>query len=365
MGMTRREREEVVRQFRAFTARHGRLPARKLPSTLYARILRAFGSLAAAREALSIEAPRRGRKWTRQRVVEELRKLRGEVITWRVLDEEHPRLAGAVRSHFGSLVAARRAAAVRGPDSRKGRSEPKWDADLVIAEIKRRHRAGESLATRDVRYLPGGLWRAAERHCGSWRAAIELAGFDYQRIRLIQRYDVDQIASAVRALAARRPRLHVDAFRRDVLGRAALRRYGSIARMRTALGLDHWPVERRHAVLTRADLQARFRRRVDAGKAVTAEALRQDDPQVVTALLRIFGSWTAGLRALRIPHDERVTWTRSLVIEHLRERIGRGQLVTDHALHDEDPRLYGAAQRLFGSRSKAVDAATLTARTRR
>ncbi len=121
------------------------------------------------------------RRWTEREILDALGDLfaRGVPITVRGLVEagQH-RLAHAV-NHFGGLRRARRLAGL--PPPRKQWRRNTTDAPTVLREIKRRDQHGEPLASSRV---PQPLRYAAERHFGSWRAAVAAAGIDYARVRL-------------------------------------------------------------------------------------------------------------------------------------------------------------------------------------
>ena len=66
----------------------------------------------------------------------------------------------------------------------------RWTRDAIIQEIQDLHAAGESLKTRNMQRLGyGGMLAAAYRDpsLGSWRAAIEAAGLNYEGVAPHQR----------------------------------------------------------------------------------------------------------------------------------------------------------------------------------
>jgi hypothetical protein len=82
-------------------------------------------------------------------------------------------------NYFGGFPRLRRLAELPPPPRQHKRNL--LDAHAVLAEIRRRHAAGESLAASKV---PGTLRYAGQRAFGSWGKAVTAAGFDYERIRL-------------------------------------------------------------------------------------------------------------------------------------------------------------------------------------
>ena len=61
----------------------------------------------------------------------------------------------------------------------------RWTRPAIIQEIHDLHAAGESLKTRNMQHLGyGGMLAAAyrDRSLGSWRAAVEAAGLQYEEV---------------------------------------------------------------------------------------------------------------------------------------------------------------------------------------
>ena len=55
-----------------------------------------------------------------------------------------------------------------------------WSPELIITEIKKLDLS--KLNSASVKVSDNKLFRAAQRHFGSWGAAIEAAGLDYEKI---------------------------------------------------------------------------------------------------------------------------------------------------------------------------------------
>lgn len=54
-----------------------------------------------------------------------------------------------------------------------------WSQERVIATIKQLERSGENISLRHIMRTQLKLYGAAKRHCGSWKKAVEAAGYDY------------------------------------------------------------------------------------------------------------------------------------------------------------------------------------------
>jgi hypothetical protein len=150
------------------------------------RLLRAatryFGSWKNAIEfaGLNYDDIRRYRVWTRDRIIEQIQKYyqEGQDLSWRhvstVLDA--PLAAAAIRANrFGSWQSALEAAGLDYEEIRRHRS---WDADGIVAELKRMHEAGESMRVSDAAPERPALVAAARRRFGGWYEAIAAAGLD-------------------------------------------------------------------------------------------------------------------------------------------------------------------------------------------
>jgi hypothetical protein len=124
------------------------------------------------------------------------------------------RRGGTIWSTHGELLwqhdrnAPRAApAGILGAAGKSKRSE-----DEVIAQIRERHRRGLSLASSKV---PRKLHDAAGYYLGGWRQAVEVAGLDYDQVRLTRpAYDRDEIIATLRALAKAHPRMTPSDLRR-------------------------------------------------------------------------------------------------------------------------------------------------------
>ncbi|MDB4964939.1 MAG: hypothetical protein JWN44_628 [Myxococcales bacterium] len=119
--------------------------------------------------------------WTEQKILREMLRLyrAGVALTQTALFHagEHSLLLAI--NYFGGFPRLRRLAELP-PPPRVHRRCALDEAD-VLAEIRRRHAAGEPLAPSKI---PPALRYAGQRRFGSWRQAVTAAGFDYERIRL-------------------------------------------------------------------------------------------------------------------------------------------------------------------------------------
>jgi len=295
-------RDAIVAALRRLAKRLGRTPrsteVRGDAPEVYRALFRHFGSFAAAVDAAGLAAVGLPRKWSRELVVAELRRLHraGEGVSRRKLIEAgRYDLVNAMVSYCGGMTAARRAARLP-PASSGPRGKSKWSEDEVIAQIRERHRRGLSLASSKV---PRKLHDAAGYYLGGWRQAVEVAGLDYDQVRLTRpAYDRDEIIATLRALAKAHPRMTPSDLRRHRIKNGVETVFPSLDRALRAAGLTDWPRRDLRRQMPSADATiAAIRARAARGLPMFRAAVHRDDLRLERAGVRNFGAWLPALRA--------------------------------------------------------------------
>ncbi len=209
-----------------------------------------FGSWRKAIEAAGLDPNvvcRRLRKWTKERILERLRELhrKGVDLSHAAAKRDHQYLVvvSSREDMFGSWQAAIEAA---GLDYSKISRHRWWTKEKIVAEIKRLAAAGQPLSHDAAKRSNGALVSAASspRYFGSWGAAVEAAGLNYDRVRKTNRWTKQKIIDNIRALTRQGERVNNANMRR--LGyrgmmEAASRpgNFGSWAAAVEAAGLDY------------------------------------------------------------------------------------------------------------------------------
>jgi hypothetical protein len=148
-----------------------------------------FGSWEEALRAagLDYDEIRKQETWTKAKILRRIRELaaQGEDLSYGAITQNHSSLAAAAgnKRYFGSWGEAIEAAGIRYDEVRRHR-EP-WDRERIIATIRELHARGEDLITTNIRKLGYRTMEYAARrqgHFGSWRAAIEAAGLDFEEV---------------------------------------------------------------------------------------------------------------------------------------------------------------------------------------
>jgi|SRR5581483_1066158 len=242
-----------------------------------------------------------------------------------------------------------------------------WDKNRILSELRRLHKEGENLSYSHLARAQQALLSAAAYHFGSYKGAIEKAGIDYAEVIQRPRWNKARIIRLLKDAKKKGIELHWSAVtkRGDELSRAAFaaiqpRLFGRWDRALHAAGLDADDV-----VIYRAwDQDAvifELKSRAQNGEPLNSGGLQKDDPGLHAAAIRYFGSYPAALKAAKFDPAalrERRTWDKDTVVKSLKTAGKRGA-VSDTAIRQSDPGLYGAAIRLFGTFTAARKAAGL------
>jgi hypothetical protein len=333
----------------------------------YRGALAHFGGIANARTHAGV-AHRSLAFWSQERVLEELRRihLRGRIrITSHGLSAAgYKGLISAIYVRIGSIPRARRLARIPDPGYRAPDEIHNWDEDSVISEIRARHRSKQSLAATKV---PLTLRDAAERYCGNWRAAIEIAGFDYESIRLHRRtWTREEVIAQLRAdVKSRARRTDAPSLSKLVAWyhRAIRRLFGGLRGALLAAGIDPASVQKRAPSewSSNAALIDALRARVARTPPPTSAQLFRS--RLGRQAMFRFGSRDAVIRKIGIgrwsPQRVRPMPSTDEVVRWLQARHRAGHHMSSDAVHRDSSRFHRACYGRFGSWRAAMQAAGL------
>ncbi len=127
----------------------------------------------------------------------------------------------------------------------------------------------------------------------------------------------------------------------------------------TAAGLDADDVNR-YRKWTKETIIFELRQRSREHEPLNSGALQQADPCLHAAAVRHFSGYDNALLAAKLDPQklrQRRAWSKAAVKESLKSAAKAGQSLSDSVIRKEDPALYGAAVRLFGTFTAARSAA--------
>lgn len=76
----------------------------------------------------------------------------------------------------------------------------RWDNDQIVSEIEKLHKKGVALNSANISMNYGYLYGAACSYFGSWKNALEVAGFDYSKIKKVKNWSKKVIIEEIRRL---------------------------------------------------------------------------------------------------------------------------------------------------------------------
>lgn len=177
----------------------------------------------------------------------------------------------------------------------------KWNTDSIAGEILHRYQANLDLSYSGMTKEALPLLRAATRYFGSWQAAIEYAGLNYDDIRKYRSWTKERIVERIRELHAQNADLswrHVSLTLDPSLAAAATKKshFGSWRSALDAAGLDYDEIRRYHD-WSEDEVIRRIRDMYAQGEPLNAKSMEKKDITLITAARRRFPSWDKTLTA--------------------------------------------------------------------
>ena len=159
---------------------------------------------------------------------------------------------------------------------------------VVVKELRRRASEKRSLRSGDNR--GDWLYASAVKYFGSWKAAVEGAGFDYDQI-VYRPLTADGVIAEIRALAKAGIPLRASDHRR--LANSSRHHFGSWKKAVDAAGCRTYDNRK----WTPEKIIEIIRRDRNGGLSLGGGAANKRNPNLYAAARRRFGSWTAAVAA--------------------------------------------------------------------
>ena len=178
-----------------------------------------------------------------------------------------------------------------------------WTKIRIVATIKQLHLQNADLSPTAVQIEHSALFSSARSrsHFGSWRAAIEAAGFNYDEIKRVkQRWTREEIVARICELHGSGEDLLDPQFkvrhRSLYLAACAHRYFGSWRRAVEGAGLNHEKM-RESRVWTKTRILRTIKRLAKEGQPLGWAYIEQHEPGIYRAARRKenFGSWANAL----------------------------------------------------------------------
>ncbi len=177
----------------------------------------------------------------------------------------------------------------------------KWSKDSIGEEINRLFKDGENMNYASIAQNQVALLRAATRYFGSWRAAVDYSGLDYESIRRYKTWSKERIVERIKQLHADGEDLswrHVSTQIDPQLAAAATKtkHFGSWRGAVTAAGLDYKTI-RRYREWDEETILNELKALHSQGRDLNAKSIEDYDITLITAARRRFESWDRALTA--------------------------------------------------------------------
>ena len=235
-----------------------------------------------------------------------------------------------------------------------------WDKPQIINSI--RSLAARRKAINLASLVGAGEWRlirAASYYFGSWRAAVEAAGFNYEEVRADIKWTPDKVVSIIRRLHRKKADLSSRAvqLRQPALFAGAVRKrtFGSWEKAIDASGLSYGAI-RKYEQWSVNRLASEIAVLEKNGVRLNAAGVLRANPRLYYAACRRYGAWSKTLRALGFDytrHALRRPWTKKEILDGLRALVAQGVRISDSNMRHEHLALYTAACRKWGSWTRA------------
>jgi hypothetical protein len=232
-----------------------------------------------------------------------------------------------------------------------------WDKTEILQSLKKLHKEGKDLSYTQLAKKMQPLVSAAAYHFGSYRNAVEKAGIDYADVVRRPRWTKQQIIKLIKQAKREGEDLHWSAVtkRGDELGRAAFaslqqRLFGSWDRALHGAGLDADEISQ-YRKWDKDSIVFELKGRHREKEPLNSGAVQKEDPGLHAAAVRHFGSYDNALRAAKVDPSKirrRQRWSKEEVAKQLK-MFTRKHDLTDAALRQHAPALYGAVLRFFKS----------------
>jgi hypothetical protein len=269
-------------------------------------------------------------------------------------DGDHP--INDYKSEFGLRFAFSR-------NSRKKISEAKvsywdglgqhWSPEDVLDEIRRIHRARGSLRQNKVAVR---LYMSGRRLFGTWQAAVEAAGLNYEEVTGVRRWNRQRVVERVQQLAAAGVPLdasHVEE-QYPYLHRAAIKLFPrSWAKALRAAGF--YPDKHRQPSGPRGAWDEQLakewvRRRIREKQPILA----RDAPRDLLGFVykHLGRTWPEFVESLGVTYPgvkKCLDWTKDKLLEEIRRWAAEGQRLNCRAVADEHQALIHQARKFFRS----------------
>ena len=301
-----------------------------------------FGGWRKALESLGLANETR-RKWNKQAIIDAIHHRRASSLLLTTTHLEDKGLFSAAVNHFGNWQDALLAAGI------ETKKRERWTDARIIERLRQIYTS----QCRNLGKEDNNLRGAALRRYGSIEKALKAAGIKPPRILWTKTRVIEAIQSQYSAQGSS----SIEGFGDEALAQAAAKRFGSWAEAVEAAGLiDRIPVKKPSYRWTKEEV-LRGIQEWQAGKK-PSEGVKKPSRVLQLGARRHFGGWRKAVEAVGLQCSRR-QWSRKVITQEIRQRLHSGESLSSSA--PVNINLAAAAMRHFGSWTAALKAARVPA----
>lgn len=312
------------------------------------------------------------KKWNEAKVIKTIlyRKSKDLPLNYSYVQRRVAKLHDAGRRYFGTWKKAIEAAGLDYKDVRSKRRITKWGRRNVIRAIRLRSNSNLPLNSMSVQKDILSLHGAARKYFGTWKKAVEAAGFSYTVVRLrkpVRQWTREEIVQKIKLRKRAGLALNGPTVLREDQGlyKAAMRYFGRYGWKNALIAAGINPTDvSGNRIWSKRGILARIRKLHRQGQPLYGNALKKaGELSLVNAGTNYFGSWrktieAAGLKWTKVRGVKKHKWwTKNRVIARIKYLYAKGVPLNFKFIHTYHAGLHGTAEKLFGSWSEAVYAA--------
>jgi hypothetical protein len=172
-----------------------------------------------------------------------------------------------------------------------------WSREQILAALRKGAKSKRVGIGADG-FVTAPVALAARREFGSIRKALRAAGLDPERLLRRSHRSRDELLELVRELAARHPKMTLIELYRNKLSAIITSRYGTLSKGLERLGFNDWPIRVLFPAPSKAEVIDQIRQRHRRGAAMTGVAVARDDCRLHHAARKHFGTWRKAIEAI-------------------------------------------------------------------
>lgn len=291
--------------------------------------------------------------WSKKKIIDEINKRSNKEL--KPTNVGSP-LHGAGTRYFGSYRKALEAAG-RNWKEIFSRKDDYWTKEKIIREIQ--GLKPSQLKYSSIKKIRGDLLKAGINYLGSWEKAVGAAGYDYSKIREREKWSKEKVLNRLKSMDKDSLSSHHMQKKHKALFNATLQYFGTYKKAVEAAGYDYDAIRRVQQWTPQKVLeQIKVMPKRDLQADVVAFKKRKEYRGLRDAARLYFGSWKKAVMRAGIDYYGEITklkrgyWTKKIVLKKVRE-LPEEQLTASQAPGG----LHSIAMKLYGSWDKALEAA--------